>query len=491
MSRETHAQTSLAANFVYNTIYQILNIILPLVTVPYVSRTLGTESLGRYSYTFTVASYFGIFAYLGFENYGNRLIAQNRNDQRRLDRMFSGAFYFQMIAGFLAAGCYVIYLIFFCREDRFVAMIQIVYIVGQVCNISWFYFGLEKFRKTAVYSMFIRLLSFIAILIYVKNSTDLAVYTFICAISTLCTSLIMWPELYKYVNFVKVPFRDILYHARGCLLLFFPVLVISIYRSMDKLMLGKISTMTEVALYTNADKIVEIPYGIITALGVVMLPRMTNLVASGKEKMSRKYIEKSMRFMMFLACGMAFGMMGVGKTFAPIFFGNEFASCGKLIMIIAPMVIIRACANVVRTQYLLPNRRDIDYIVSLLIGVVINLAVNAALIPVWQAEGAAVGTLLAESFVAFYQIFICRKEIPVARYTFRNWFFVLTGFVMFMEVYTIGEICLTSLITLMIQIITGGFFYLAMAGGYLWIEEQAFIINILRKERKRGQKRNF
>ena len=113
MSRETHAQTSLAANFVYNTIYQILNIILPLVTVPYVSRTLGTESLGRYSYTFTVASYFGIFAYLGFENYGNRLIAQNRNDQRRLDRMFSGAFYFQMIAGFLAAGGYVIYLIFF------------------------------------------------------------------------------------------------------------------------------------------------------------------------------------------------------------------------------------------------------------------------------------------------------------------------------------------------------------------------------------------
>ena len=100
--------------------------------------------------------------------------------------------------------------------------------------------------------------------------------------------------------------------------------------------------------------------------------------------------------MMFLACGMAFGMMATGEVFAPVFFGQEFMSCGRLIMIIAPMVIVRACANVVRTQYLLPNKRDKDYIISLLIGVLINLVVNALLIPAWRSKGAAVGTLLAE-----------------------------------------------------------------------------------------------
>ena len=206
---------------------------------------------------------------------------------------------------------------------------------------------------------------------------------------------------------------------------------------------------------------------------------MTNFVARGEEEISKRYICVSMRFMLFMACGMAFGMMAVGKVFAPVYFGKEFIACGTLIMVIAPMVIVRACANVVRTQYLLPNKRDKDYIISIVIGVVINLIFNTLMIPMWESTGAAIATLMAESFVAMYQIFACRKDIPVVRYTFSNWVFLLAGIIMFIPVYIYGNKHSKSLSTLLIQVVMGMAIYLVAAGGYLVIKEKEMIRKIL------------
>lgn len=471
-------QTLLIRNYIYNVAYQILSILIPLITVPYASRVLGAEKLGIYSYTYAVASYFAIAAYLGFENYGNRMIARCREDRELLNRSFSGAFYFQIVSGICACSAYLIYLLFLCGGNKVVAAIQFLYIGSQMINISWFYFGLEEFKKTAFRSMLVRIVSVVAILLFVKNPSDIVIYTIICAGSTMLGSAFLWINIGRYVRFVKVSVQEILVHARSCLVLFFPVLVINIYRSMDKIMLGQMADMREVAVYSNADKIVELPYGVIAALGVVMLPRMTNLIASGQEGRSRKYIEKSMQFMMMMSCGMAFGMIATGRYFAPLFFGGEFWFCGELIMIIAPMVIIRACANVVRTQYLLPNGRDRDYIVSLLVGVVINLAVNWSLIPKFQSVGAAVGTLLAESFVAVYQLAVCRKDIPVVRYTLQNWFFVVAGAIMGVIVYRMGQNRKLSVGLLVIQIGSGVLIY----GGLSLI--------YLRSKGKRRKRRN-
>lgn len=477
---ENNGAKKVMSNFIYNLLFQVVRMILPLITIPYVSRVLGAEKLGIYNYTYTVAVYFAMIGYLGFENYGNRLIAQNRDNQERLNKAFSGAYTFQIISGLSAIVLYTIYVFFFCQKNQFVAWIQVLYVSSELFNISWFYFGLEKFKKTTFVNIFVRLLSFISILTFVKREEDLPIYTFICAITFLLSSILLWPGTRKYVKYVKVSISEVLYHAKGILILFFPVLVISVYRSMDKIMLGNMSSMVEVALYSNADKIVEVPYGVITALGVVMIPRMTNLISSGQKERTYKYIEISMRFMLFLACGMCFGMIGVGKVFAPVFFGNQFIKSGTLIMIIAPMVIVRACANVVRTQYLLPNKRDKDYIISILVGVVINLVFNSLLIPHFTSAGAAIATLMAESFVAGYQIFACRKEIPVGKYTFRNWFFIVAGIIMVIPVYLMGQILPTSVITLIEQIVVGVIIYVIVGGGYLYWNEKELVRSVLK-----------
>ena len=473
---------TIAKNYLYTVLYKVVKMILPLVTIPYVTRVLGAEKLGIYDYSYSIALYFEMFAFLGFENYGSRLIAEHRKNRDELNRVFSAAYYFQLIAAVVSIGAYSFYILFFRPENADVAWIQMSMVVAELFNVSWMYFGIEKFRTTALVNIVVRIASFLGIFLFVRSREDLLAYSVLCAGTLLASSLILWLGMFKYVRLVPARIRDIWNYGKGALMLFFPVLVINIYRTMDKIMLGRMIGMAEVALYSNADKIVEVPYAILASLGVVTLPRMTRLASENEREKTNYYIEKSMRVMIFMACGMAFGMMAVGKVFAPVFFGPEFIGSGILIMVIAPHVIFRACANVVRNQYLLPQKRDKDYIVSILIGVLINLVFNSVFIPRWKAEGAAYATLMAESFVAIYQIFVCRKELPVVSYTLSNWFFVLAGFLMFVPVFLLGRRCGASVGTLALQIVLGIVLYLALAGGYLYVKEKELIRSFIRRK---------
>lgn len=110
----------------------------------------------------------------------------------------------------------------------------------------------------------------------------------------------------KKVEKTKVSLSEILEHLKPCIILFIPVIAISLYKKMDKIMLGIMSTKTEVGFYENAEKIISIPAAIISALGTVMLPRMSNMIANGENDRFKVYIDKSMEFIMFLALPITF-----------------------------------------------------------------------------------------------------------------------------------------------------------------------------------------
>ena len=246
------------SNFLYNLLYQIVKMILPLITIPYVSRVLGAENLGIFNYVFSVAIYFEMIAYLGFDNHGSRLIAQKKNDLEGLNKAFTGAYCFQLISCIIAIVLYIAFMTFFCEHYRLVAWIQIIYISAEIFNINWLYFGLENFKKTALINTLVRIAAFAAVLIFVKDRSDLPVYTVICAASPLVSTLLLWPGTCRHVRFVKVNAKDIWDYGKGAIVLFFPVLVINIYRTMDKIMLRTMCTYDELGLYAAAFKIVSV-----------------------------------------------------------------------------------------------------------------------------------------------------------------------------------------------------------------------------------------
>ena len=477
--------TSLKKNIVYNLLYQVLLIILPLITAPYISRVLGVEGIGTYSYVYSIAYYFGLCGMLGVSNHGNRSVALVRNDKEKLSSTFWNIYAIQLSTTVLALLIFLVYIIFFSSFDKSVALISILFVISYVLDINWLFFGLEKFKMTVTRNTLIKLLTVICIFLFVKKSTDLWLYVLIMALGMVLSQVYLWLNVRRYLHFVKPNFSEMKKHIKPMLILFIPVIAYSIYKVMDKIMLGSLSSITQVGLYENAEKIINIPVGIITAFGTVMMPRISALVADKADGKISNYMQQSFKYFSLIAIGMAFGLMGVSQILAPVYFGDEFIDSSPLIAGLSVTLIFMTWANIIRTQYLIPNKLDKPYVVSTIVGAVINLCFNLALIPYIGAKGALVGTVLAEFTVFFFQAVLVRKDIPIRQYLLSSVGFGIAGIIMAAGVFLIGKAMGNSITTLVVQVLVGAFVYAVLAVLILIMKKDDDIKKIANKLRKK------
>lgn len=460
---------SLQKNFLYNVLYQILLVILPLVTAPYISRTLGATAVGVYSYTYSVAYYFLLIAMLGIGNHGNRSVAAVRDDREKLNKTFSSIYSLQVMTFSIAILAYSFYLVLFVKNNRLIVLLQLIYVTSGLFDIGWLFFGLEQFKLTVARNTLIKISTVVLMFVFVHKPSDLWKYTLIMSAGTLFSQAYLWLYVKKYVSFKKCSVKEIASNIKPVLILFIPVLAYSIYKVMDKIMLGNMSSYDQVGFYNNAEKIINIPMGIITALGTVMLPRMSNIVANGDKKRVDDYIRISAKLVTLLSSAIAFGLMGVSSVLAPVFFGDEFIACGEIIRLLSVTVFFIAWANVIRTQYLIPNKRDSIYLTSTMVGAILNLIINWMLIPKYQANGAAFGTIVAEFSVMLVQMVAVKNELPMRKYIMLYSPILIIGLTMAVLVDRIGIKLGVSISTLAIQILAGGFFFCIATIAYLRI----------------------
>lgn len=272
-------------NFFYNIFYQILAICIPLFTTPYASRVLGAEGIGLYSYTYSIAYYFMITGILGINNYGNREIAKNKDSKEQVSKKFLEIYSIQLLISTVVLVIYYVYVIY-SRNHIMISLIQSLYVISSILDINWFYSGIEEFKITVTRNSIIKIISLFMIFIFVKDSGDTWIYTLILAGSTLISNIYLFLFLKKYVSirYLKtIKPVDIIKHFKPCIIMFIPVIAMKIYKVMDKTMIGSFSSISEVGFYTNADGIINIPMGIIIALGTVMLPRFSNMIATRKK----------------------------------------------------------------------------------------------------------------------------------------------------------------------------------------------------------------
>ena len=436
-------KSSIKKNILYQTIYEILMIILPFVTSPYIARVIGAEGLGIYSYSHSVAYYFVLFSMMGIKNYGNRAVAQSRDDDSKLNRTFSNILFLHIAISVICLMAYVGYILWL-KEERIYAIIQGAYVLSALFDISWFYFGIEKFKFTVTRNSIIKIINVILVFALVRKAEDLWIYCVIMAVGTLVSQLVLWVPLKKYVKIERPQWEHMKVHVKPMLILFIPAIAVSLYKYMDKIMIGGMSSRTQLGYYENAEKINSVPITIIGAFGTVMLPKMSNLVSKNDRTATNKYISTSMQFIMCLSLALAFGLAGVGEIFAPIFWGKSFATSGTIIKWLSVTVPFITFANIIRTQYLIPTHKDKEYMFSVVAGAIVNLAINALLIPQYGAMGATVGTIAAEIAVCLIQAFAVRRELPIKAYA---------------GVYAIGLRLGVRAYTLAVQVIFGGVVY--------------------------------
>lgn len=466
--------SSLKKNLAYNVAYQILVIILPLITAPYVSRVLGADGLGTYSYIFSIVTYFGLFGMLGIANHGNRSVALVRDNRQKVSEAFSNTYIIQLCTTVIALLLYFLFIYCWFSGDKTIAYIESIIVLSYVLDITWFFFGLEQFAVTVTRNAIIKIATVVAIFIFVRSREDLWIYALIMSCGMLFSQIYLWLRIRKYADFCKPSWSQVKSNIKPVLMLFIPAIAYSIYKLLDKVMLGAMSSMSQVGLFDNAEKIINIPSSLITAFGTVMMPRITVLLGTGDEHRISYLNKISVRYFTLLVVGAAFGLAGICNILAPVYFGSEFVGSAPIIAGLGFSLIFVTWANVIRTQYLIPNKLDKPYVISSVIGALANLAVNIILIPKFAGIGAMIGTIIAEFTVFFVQLILVRRSFPMSQYLQPVLFLFPIGMIMFAVVYWIGAYMGNTIITLIIQILVGGFLYLSGSMVYLKVIHDEF-----------------
>lgn len=466
--------SSLKKNLAYNVAYQILVIILPLITAPYVSRVLGADGLGTYSYIFSIVTYFGLFGMLGIANHGNRSVALVRDNRQKVSEAFSNTYIIQLCTTVIALLLYFLFIYCWFSGDKTIAYIESIIVLSYVLDITWFFFGLEQFAVTVTRNAIIKIATVVAIFIFVRSREDLWIYALIMSCGMLFSQIYLCLRIRKYADFCKPSWSQVKSNIKPVLMLFIPAIAYSIYKLLDKVMLGAMSSMSQVGLFDNAEKIINIPSSLITAFGTVMMPRITVLLGTGDEHRISYLNKISVRYFTLLVVGAAFGLAGICNVLAPVYFGSEFVGSAPIIAGLGFSLIFVTWANVIRTQYLIPNKLDKPYVISSVIGALANLAVNIILIPKFAGIGAMIGTIIAEFTVFFVQLILVRRSFPMSQYLQPVLFLFPIGMIMFAVVYWIGAYMGNTIITLIIQILVGGFLYLSGSMVYLKVIHDEF-----------------
>ncbi len=455
------SKNKVVKNYIYNTAYQILLLIAPLITTPYVSRVLGAEGIGVYSYAQSIATYFVLVGAVGTTLYGQREIAYVQDSPEKRTAIFWEITVFRFVAVIISSAVYF-FIFGFSGKYAVIYRILMLEVLATAFDISWFFMGLENFRLTVIRNTIIKLIGIALIFILVKNADDVPLYTLCLTLPIFIGNISLWFGLPKYL--VKLPgsvFWGIPKHIKPILILFLPQIASEVYLVLDKTMIGVFSSgIDQVGYYTQGQKIIKIILHIVTSLGTVMLPAMSAAFAQGKIEKIQKDIRTSFRFVFMLGCALLFGICAVSSRFVPFFFGNGYEPVVKLMIIISPIIIIIGISNVIGKQYLLPTKQQGAYTVSIVSGALVNFVLNFILIRKFDAIGASVATVLAELAVTLVQCWFVRKQLHLWK-CLRSFFrYLLFGIVMFAIVRVCDRILPSGVISLVVMVVVGVLVYL-------------------------------
>lgn len=475
---------SITKNYIYNLIYQILVLILPLITAPYISRVLGAENIGIYSYTISIVTYFILFGSLGIAIYGQREVAylqEKPND-------YSKTFWEIVILRFITISISMILFYFlFVLNGQYSIYYKILLLelFATCLDISWFFQGLEEFKKTVIRNTIVKVISIICIFTFVKNENDLFKYFLIYVASTIIGNVSLWLYLPQYLKKVNIRELNIFKHLKPTLALFVPQIAIQIYTVLDKVMIGTIILdKSEVGFYEQSQKIIKMLLTIVTSLGTVMVPRMANTFISGDNKKIQDYLKRSFNYVFFISIPMIFGIIAVADNFVPLFFGEGYEKVIILMSVISPILLIIGLSNVIGTQYLLPTKRQREYTISVVIGAIVNFCANIILIKKYGALGASIGTVLAEMVVTSVQFIFVRKNINILDILKLSLKYIVASFIMFIVCLLIKRLVYNGFSCIIIQVVSGIIAYIVC----LILLKDEFILNLLRKVKNKIKK---
>ena len=454
---------SIKKNYIYNTCYQVFSVLLPLITVPYISRTLGVEGVGYYAYTAAYTQYFILVGMLGITLYGRREVAYVNNDKKKLSYIFCNIYTVQITTMTLAYITYILAFVIFNNKSRELYLVQSLLILGSMFDISWFFIGIEELKHVVLRNLFVKLIGLLLVFSFVKNTNDILLYAIIMGCSVLVGQLIMWINLKNKVYFVKPNREHIKIHIQQSIKLFISQLALQMYMVVDRTMLGIFSDNIQVGLYDSSQKVIKVVLALVTSIAVIMLPRMSALYYNNQREDFKNLLHKVFSYINFLGIPIMIGLIAISEEFSIWFYGKQFNGISQLLIVGSIIIIAISWSNVLGVQVMIPIKKEREFTISITIGAIINFILNIILIGRLGAMGSTIATVLAEVTVTIIQLCFLRELI--------NFKYVLSTFykpiICVIPMYIGVRLAITTLpiniVGTSIAVIIGGVIYLGLS----------------------------
>ena len=453
---------SIKKNYLYNLVYQILAIILPIITAPYLARVLGVEGVGTASYTLSIVAYFILVANLGVGAFGQREIAMHQDDKKKYSKIFWDLTAYRLFIGVITTIAYL-FLILFADKYQVIYGILILNLLGNVFEITWFYQGLEEYKYISIRNIIIKLLFTGSIFLFVRTADDLNLYIALNGLSILFSALALWGRLHRVVyrpNFKELePFK----YTKETFIYFLPQIATTIYTVLDRTMLGVFDTaQTENGYYEQAYKIVQVSLAVVTSINTVMAPRIAFLYKKGKMDEIKERLRKSMRFTNMISVPIVFGIMAISSTIVPWFFGPGYEKVAILLPVFSPIILIIALSNCLGGQCLTPCGMRLKSAIALWVGAGLNLVCNLILIPRIWSFGAVVGSIVAELTITILYFYLARKYVSV-RLTLKDTLkYILASVLMYFAVVFVKGYLPATIFATVMEVVVGAVVYLVV-----------------------------
>lgn len=410
------SQKSVARNYLYNMTYQLLAVIVPLITTPYVSRVLEADGLGTYSYIQSIVTYFSLFSSMGLKVYGQLKIAACRDDRRTMSECFWGIFraklFLSIITGSVYAG-----LILLSKDNAAMYAAFSLCLVAQLLDISWLFQGLEEFRKIMIRDSVTKLVSVVLVLLLVRQKEDLVLYTVLVQGAVLIGNVSLWFYVYKVVDPLRGKKLGSFHHLGASLVYFIPTVATSVYTILDKSMLGWLGgSAFENGYYEQAHKIELILITVITSLSTVTLPRLKYMFTNGDSRGARMLMDQTIRLVLCLAFPMMIGIFAIAPDMIPWFLGNGYEKCIDLLRIFSVLMVVVGLDNIIGKQCLMATGKQKYYNLGVITGACVNVLLNLLLIPKLQSTGAAIASVVSELAILLVFLWHSREYVRIKSY---------------------------------------------------------------------------
>ncbi len=471
------AQPSIKKNYIYNTLYEILAIISPLITAPYVARIFKADGVGVYSYTHAIAAYFTMFAALGVKSYGQREIAQHRENKNEVSKIF---WEIELMCVSTTLICTVVwlFLVIFSKNYSVYYGILTMTIVATAFDISWFWGGQEQYKFIVIRNSIIKIAGIVLLFAFVHKKSDLALYIALIAGTGLLGNISMWSYLPKFLTKVSFKELEIKPHYKQTLVYFIPTIATSIYTVLDKAMIGWITKDDfENGYYEQATKIVNICKTVVFSIITVMSSRMSFLFSKERHDEIKEKMKSTMNYILLISMPIVFGVIGISKNFVPIFFGEGYDKTVYIIYILAPLLIIIGISNCLGSLYFTPSGQRARSNKAIVSGAVVNFVFNTFLIYFFRSVGAAIASVIAELTITTMYLYMSRDYFDIKCIPKFAWKRLIAAGLMLAGVVFVDSLIESKIKALIAQIAVGAVIYCVC----LLVMRDSFLIDNIKK----------